>query len=267
MIAQPIRVLDPLNPVPAVAFGDFVDFARYLRSRSAADVCDACNTINPASATFCKGCSGKMPAFYAAMERHRDDTPAKRSAVAAVRSHRGLAFMAYGLAGVLLVLGAAFGPWLVGATLMTYLEPHDRQVPAAMAAAQEADFEPVSMVFDRDSVPLDAGAGAGEVAAPLFGNTDAEPSPRPSVAARTEHRAVPAGAPLQPRAPVARTPRGGTVTSTASIGACGDLDFLSRAICLNNRCAQGALSHSAQCAPVLRQRRIDEARRNPLLAG
>ena len=48
---------------------------------------------------------------------------------------------------------------------------------------------------------------------------------------------------------------------------CGDRDFLSRAICMNKRCAESDIAPSASCVSALSQRRLDEARRNPLLVG
>lgn len=51
---------------PDIAFGSIVDLARIQIWSPSAEVCDACNTINARSARFCKCCSHKLPAFYAA---------------------------------------------------------------------------------------------------------------------------------------------------------------------------------------------------------
>jgi hypothetical protein len=50
----------------AVAFGSLVDLARLQVGSPPAEICEACNTINMGSARYCKCCSHKLPAFYAA---------------------------------------------------------------------------------------------------------------------------------------------------------------------------------------------------------
>lgn len=264
MIAQPIRILDPLRPSQPVAFGDLIDFARYRRSRSTADVCDACNTINPASANFCKGCSGKMPAFYASTGDQSADRPVGQRTAAAVRWFRGLAPVGDWTAALLLMLCAAFGPWLVGAALIGAMPPVASpapQVPHATALA-EAEAAALMTTLSQTDLPARSVAEAGTKAEPAVStevaNTavshatlrESPPPPSAVTPARVAPRAAPArAAPLGP------------------VAACEGLDFLSRAICMNNRCAKRALSSTAQCAPVNRQRRMDEARRNPQLAG
>ncbi|MEJ7687419.1 MAG: hypothetical protein WKG52_10720 [Variovorax sp.] len=57
------------------------------------------------------------------------------------------------------------------------------------------------------------------------------------------------------------------IRSGSLVASCGSLNFLSRAVCLNNVCAQADLTGSRPCADAVRQRRIDEARRNPTLMG
>ena len=62
------RVASPNGPAGAsrvVAFGSLVDLARLRTGALQAEICDACNTINKGSARYCKGCSHKLPAFYA----------------------------------------------------------------------------------------------------------------------------------------------------------------------------------------------------------
>lgn len=48
---------------------------------------------------------------------------------------------------------------------------------------------------------------------------------------------------------------------------CSGLSFIFHAVCTNYACAQPSARRSLQCAEPLRQRRLDEARRNPLLLG
>ncbi|MGO4396568.1 hypothetical protein AB4Z46_35005 [Variovorax sp. M-6] len=68
-----------------LAFGNLVDLARLQVGTPSAEICDACNTINIGSARYCKCCSHKLPAFYAAI---KDDAhgPSMRDAVLPWRS-------------------------------------------------------------------------------------------------------------------------------------------------------------------------------------
>jgi len=52
----------------AVAFGNLADLARLQVGTAPVEICDACSTINGGSARYCKRCSHKLPAFYAATE-------------------------------------------------------------------------------------------------------------------------------------------------------------------------------------------------------
>jgi len=57
---------DTMAESSAVAFGSLVDLARLQVGSPPAEICEACNTINMGSARYCKCCSHKLPAFYAA---------------------------------------------------------------------------------------------------------------------------------------------------------------------------------------------------------
>ena len=50
----------------AVAYASLVDLARLRFGSSTFEICDVCNTVNVGSAHYCKGCSHKLLAFYAA---------------------------------------------------------------------------------------------------------------------------------------------------------------------------------------------------------
>jgi hypothetical protein len=51
------------------------------------------------------------------------------------------------------------------------------------------------------------------------------------------------------------------------LAACSGSNFFARAICVNSRCADPRSAHLGQCREAIRQRQIDEARRNPNLMG
>ena len=55
----------PVRASGGVVFGSLFDLARLRAGSGSAEVCEACNTINMGSARWCKGCSHKLPAFYA----------------------------------------------------------------------------------------------------------------------------------------------------------------------------------------------------------
>jgi len=69
---------------PAVAFGNLVDLARFRFETASAEICEVCNTINFGRLHYCKCCSHKMPAFYAACEAEEEPKlPRQRMALAA----------------------------------------------------------------------------------------------------------------------------------------------------------------------------------------
>ena len=69
MTTAAIVPVEPSRRPSDIAFGSIVDLARMQMPKPSAEVCDACNTINARSAHFCKCCSHKLPAFYAAGDR------------------------------------------------------------------------------------------------------------------------------------------------------------------------------------------------------
>ena len=56
---------DLMTSQSATGFATLVDLARLRFGATSAEICDVCNTINIGSLRFCKGCSHKLPAFYA----------------------------------------------------------------------------------------------------------------------------------------------------------------------------------------------------------
>jgi hypothetical protein len=83
---------------------------------------------------------------------------------------------------------------------------------------------------------------------------------------------------LTNRAPASSSPRSAPTRAKALASAparsepslrtaCGSGNFLARAVCVNNLCATRGASRQPQCHEAVRQRRIDEARRNPTLMG
>lgn len=74
MTAAAVFVAETKEPSSNIAFGNLIDLAR-LQAGTSAEICEACSTINMGSARFCKCCSHKMPAFYAARNCSGEQTP------------------------------------------------------------------------------------------------------------------------------------------------------------------------------------------------
>jgi hypothetical protein len=66
MTAAAIFVTERRTASSSIAFGNLIDLARLQAGTTSAEICDACSTINMGTAQFCKCCSRKLPAFYAA---------------------------------------------------------------------------------------------------------------------------------------------------------------------------------------------------------
>jgi hypothetical protein len=127
--------------------------------------------------------------------------------------------------------------------------------------------------------PRDAGFASAEhepvQASPLAPAVALALAPEPEAAAVAGEgaNATPATRAATPRRSARPPGRAAAPAGFARVGAwrplaqCTGLNFILRAVCTNNRCAQPSARRSQQCAEPLRQRRLDEARRNPLLLG
>jgi len=234
MIAGSMFFPERLSPASAVAFGNVIDLARFRQGSAGAEVCGACNTINPGSAKFCKGCTGKLPAFYASVGRGETAPARVVSQGPTLRRHRLAVAALWGVA-VLVALFEAFGPRQ--AEPLRAGQPHEIGVAEVQLPAAELlpGAAPMSTVTQ-------ATADAGQPGS-LRRSPSASTSSR-AAASSFSRSDVPS--------PLAR---------------CGGMNFFSHAVCMNNTCAQPALRRSPQCVDVVRQRRLDEARRNPTLIG
>ena len=75
-------VSDPVPTQPVQTFGSLVDLARLKFHPAPAEICVVCNTINFGHALYCKGCSHKLPAFYASCEDEPPPPPRRASVLA-----------------------------------------------------------------------------------------------------------------------------------------------------------------------------------------
>ena len=233
----------------AASFGGVIQLSRMLlrADRSKPVVCVACRTINRASTLVCKGCDGKLPAFYTA---ERGDSGA--AAPDAAPLARGRALLAplrgpwatvLGVGLVLVVLYAAFALWYAA-----YAAAARPPVPALqLSAGPAAPAAMPSPARTADALNITLSSGTPDDAAAV------EAPPRPAQLRRSA------------QAPAATHASPSTFRRAGPLAMCSSLNVFARAICMNNSCAQRATAHHPQCAKVLRQRRLDEARRNPTL--
>ena len=232
-------------------------------------VCSTCNTQNRDSAMFCRGCTGKLPAFAAtgtsALGALQAGAAARRSSpprAGTVRRDGGGAFwLGLGLSVGAMML--AFFGWYLYVTrdAARPVAPVAVVAPAttptqSLPLTLLTPVEPVQPVQAIEPVATVDALPARSVALPV--RAAAAPQPQsPVVVAAAE--------------PTARTP------TRASSGArqraadpramCGHLNFVAAARCEAAQCDSPAYSRHPRCDAVREQRRLDVARRNPLMAN
>ncbi|MGK6308092.1 hypothetical protein [Variovorax sp. DT-64] len=248
------------RPVPAVAFGSLLDLMRLRSEPAQAEVCEACQTINARHARFCKACDGKLPAYFATADGETHSSPLVTGDDVPARGSRYPVFALIGLWGTVtaVALFLAHGPRDVGAPS----RPLEH-------AALPAPIERVVALVDPPAAAETArlAQGLAPVAATQADATP--PLPAPEAAATNPVRESPATArAARTSSPPAAKP--GPVRSArvgTPVARCGGLNFVARAVCMNQQCARPEMRRSAQCVETVRQQRLDEARRNPTLMG
>jgi hypothetical protein len=100
------------RPPSPVAFGSLLDLARFHGEPAEGEVCEACQTLNAQHARFCKGCDGKLPAYFATVEETHP-SPLMSANDAEARRSGYTVFALIGLWGTVAaaVLIVAQGPW------------------------------------------------------------------------------------------------------------------------------------------------------------
>lgn len=247
------------RPMPAVAFGSVLDLVRWRSEPAQAEVCEACQTINACHAHFCKGCDGKLPAYFATVDGETHPSPLITGDDAEVRRSRYAVFALVGLWGT-----------VTAVALLLAHGPRDAGVPSRPLehAALPAPIERVVALVDPPAAAETARIAQSLV--PVAATpTDAPPLPTPDAAIMNpvpESTIPPRGA--RTSSPPAAKPRPVRSAGVESpVARCGGLNFVARAVCMNNQCARPEMRRSAQCVETVRQQRLDEARRNPKLMG
>ena len=271
----PASFITPPRPPSSAAFGGVIELSQLWMGTdedSGPVVCISCRTINRASAKVCKGCDGRLPAFYAAgggsdagEAPPSGDAPVRAEPLPTPRARAVFPALAQWstvvwVAAALLVLYAAFGLWYTAYSASVRRPPGPAQL-SLQAAAPAPDPAPASArTIDALNITLQP-----EAASDLRVGVPA-PAPQPAVRApvqqaRADLPRKALSASTEPLAPASR------LRSWDPLAACRGLNLFARAICMNNSCAQRASAGHPQCVQVLRQRRLDEARRNPTLVN
>lgn len=242
------------GPAPSEAFGGLIDLSRaLLRSDpSTTVVCETCRTINKDSALFCKGCDGKLPAFYAtgavadstahAPGLEEERTPAMLTLAASV-----LGFTA-ALGTMLALLGLWYGggatveapPVSTAVSLPAVTPVHVASVVPVTLPALDASYHAAASKEDSAATALE----------------DEQTATSGVKQARGVRKAW--AQPPEQRVAFRRSAQG-------PLALCDGRNFIAHAVCVNNRCAQPGSAQLSQCKQPLRQRRQDEARRNLFL--
>ena len=275
---EPSFVVSPTRSSNSTAaFGGVIELSQLLigTDEDAGPVlCTACRTINRASAKVCKGCDGKLPAFYASagdlngaappsgnpVPTSAEPAPIPRVRALMNRLEPRLAPWSTVLwaGAVLIAFYAVFGLWYVAHSGST--RPPSRQQAALKAAptpaAPVAEPNPARTI-DALSITLHEAAPERPAMTPVRAAPSAARPPAQSARSEPIDKLPTASSEARPHALRAR--------SGNPLAACHGLNAFARAVCMNNSCAQRGSAGHPQCVQVVQQRRMDEARRNPTL--
>ncbi|KWT85689.1 MULTISPECIES: hypothetical protein [unclassified Variovorax] len=248
------------RPLPAVAFGSLLDLVRWRSEPAQAEVCEACQTINACHARFCKGCDGKLPAYFATVDGETHHSPLIPGGDTQASHSRYALIALVGLWGT-----------VTAVTLLLAHGPRDAGVPSRPLerAALPAPIERVVALVDPPAAAETTRIAQGLVPVAATQADGPPPVLTPEAAAMNFVPESPIASRMaRTSAPPAAKPR--PVRSAGverPVARCGGLNFVARAVCMNNQCARPEMRRSAQCVETVRQQRLDEARRNPKLMG
>lgn len=269
MVAISAEFLSPPRTSAAAVFGGLIDISRlfFPGARSTPVVCSACQTLNRRTAEKCKGCDGKLPAYYAAggCVQPGAATTATMSPPTRTFGVPAQWVTVAWASALVIILFTTFGFWFERYTSTARRAPSMDAVPRAAAAAPLLELP----------TPLRAAGSLQIEARPIrVVSLPDEMSPRPAEVRSVPSTARHSPAPGRPAVPTRLTAlhTASSVDAVASQRVAGDpiahclsRSFFARAVCLNNSCARRALAHHPSCAQVVAQRRLDEARRNPVM--
>jgi hypothetical protein len=241
------------RPVAYVQVGDLVEMW-VRREPSDFAACEFCQTVNHRSDARCHTCGCPLPVRDDAELAPEPPVVREQAApVSAVKSLTNVMRLAL-LPPLLLFVG--FAGWYqsrapgpapqsaVASAVAAPAHPHAAAKPARLAAGDLGLSEGEVAIVSRSGPP------------PAAAHEEAEPA-----------RAAAAGASTPTRTRKVATQSAAARVERNPLAACSGSNFFARAICVNSRCADPRSAHLDQCREAIRQRQIDEARRNPSLMG
>ncbi|MES1265760.1 MAG: hypothetical protein ABUU24_08940, partial [Variovorax sp.] len=222
--------------------------------------CEFCQTVNHQSDARCRTCGCPLPVRDEADPAPEPRAVRQRAAPApAVKSLTNVMRLAL-LPPLLLFVG--FAGW--------YQARLPGTAPQAAVAAAVAAPAPPHAAAKPKPKPKPSRLAAGDLG--LSEGEVAIVSGSGSPAALADEEAEPSQAVAAESNAPTRTRKVATQSAAVRAGrnplaACSGSNFFARAICVNSRCADPRSAHLGQCREAIRQRQIDEARRNPSLMG
>jgi len=258
------------NTVQAVSYAQVGDFFKMLvqREESGYAACEFCRTVNSHDAVRCQTCGGVLTPPSEEDTGAETAKPNRQSSsdARALRSVLGMVLVPP------LILFASFAAWHQVKFENTDLAVH-AGTSAKPAGGEAIHFGTIGSSQVKLVTELLAGkktSGSSEresIALPPAAEVQAQ------ILEPNEIGRASVGGPSAPRTVKSSTsrPRDAAAVSGRQqqdvLASCNGLTFLARAVCVNNRCAEPKAARASQCREAVRQRRIDEARRNPILMG
>jgi len=250
---------------PKVAFGGLDLLLESMLKNSQADfaTCDFCQTLNHRTSSRCKGCAGKLPSPADDVDATRRATRQRGAPHAA--SRRELSNVLLWVLAIPLAMFVAFACWQQSNQRASRVAALRTEPASTQSARQPPSMRQLAALAEAS--PRSVGGPQEAVAKVLA--TDSRPTVLESEEI-VDSGQQPDAQPTQ----AARPARAKLATATASrrsaidpAAACDGENFFMRAICINRTCAEAQASRSPRCLQAIKQRRIDEVRRNPTVVG
>lgn len=252
----------PAAQEASVAYVQISDYFGMIFHRGvAASSCPSCHTVNRGRVTRCRACGEAMPS--AVDEQIEASLPqgAYGKANLFLSNSRPLRNVLLLVLAPALLLSSVFVVWQMSRAGSRTLSEPARLVQAHPVAPNAS--VPLPTLGPRKQLQ-EIAMITPEISP---GPTNVAPWPEEPAARSDDDSDGALAAPSSSSTRKASSrPRNVRVTSDP-LAACRSQGFFARAICINTRCAEPGASRFGQCRQALRQRKIDEARRNPTLMG
>jgi hypothetical protein len=250
----------PAAPEASVAYVEISDYFGMIFHRDVtAASCPSCHTVNRGRVTRCRACGEAMPS--AVDEQIEAPLPrgANSKADLFLSNSRPLRNVLLLVLAPAVLLSSAFVGWQMSRAASTTLSEPARLVQAH-PIAPNAPLPALGLRKQLQEIAMTTPEASPSV-------TNVAPWPEEPAVKSGDYSDGKVAAPSSFSTRKAQSrPRAVRVTSDP-LAACRSQGFFARAICINTRCAEPGASRFGQCRQAIRQRKIDEARRNPTLMG